>query len=102
MTRSHREELLTGEKPHCPQCDGIELRRQGRIGFFQRAVYPRLGLFPWECGLCRKVFLLKQRSTEYRQHVPETLPSSAHAEFLPAGVLCPPIATSGFKGERAG
>ena len=57
-----------GEKPHCPQCDGVELRRQGRIGFLQRAVYPRFGLFPWECGLCRKVYMLKQRTTDYRQH----------------------------------
>ncbi len=67
MMRRNAEEL-SGEKPHCPHCEGIELRRQGRVGFMQRVVLPRFGWFPWECGLCRKVYFLKQRTTEYRQH----------------------------------
>ena len=71
MTTARHERAIIGEKPHCPQCDGIELRRQGRVGLLQRVVLPRLGLFPWECGLCRKIFLLRQRSTDYRQHSTE-------------------------------
>ncbi len=62
---------IQGEKPHCPQCDGVELRRHGRVGFWQRVVMPRFGLFPWECGLCRKIFFLPQRSNDYRQHSTE-------------------------------
>ncbi|HEY0784886.1 MAG TPA: hypothetical protein VGD62_03385, partial [Acidobacteriaceae bacterium] len=58
----------TGAKPQCPQCEAIELRRNGRVGFLQRKVYPRFGYFPWECGQCRQIFMLKQRSTGYRQH----------------------------------
>ena len=101
--RSHGEEMLTGEKPHCPQCDGIELRRQGRIGFLQRAVFPRMGLFPWECGLCRKVFFLKQRSTAYRQHITEPVHACVHPEFPPppAVILCRPSLGAAFKGEHA-
>ncbi len=98
MTRSYREEMSIGEKPHCPQCDGIELRRQGRIGFLQRTVLPRLGLFPWECGLCRKIFLLKQRSVAYRQHIPETLAPSPF-EYAPNPVLCVPASNRAFPNE---
>ncbi len=54
--------VLVGDKPHCPHCDGIELRRQGRFGFWQRAVLPRFGYYPWECGLCRRIFMLQQRN----------------------------------------
>jgi hypothetical protein len=51
-----------GDRPFCSQCEGIELRRQGRFGFWQRSVLARLGLFPWECGLCRKIYMLRRRS----------------------------------------
>lgn len=68
MARVLSERAMTGEKPHCPHCEGIELRRQGRVGFWQRVVLPRFGYFPWECGLCRKIYMLRQRSTDYRQH----------------------------------
>lgn len=68
MVKVRHERALMGEKPHCPDCERVALRRQGRVGFLQRVVYPRFGLFPWECGLCRKIFMLSQRSTDYRQH----------------------------------
>ena len=71
MVKLRHERALMGEKPHCPDCERVALRRQGRVGFLQRVVYPRLGLFPWECGLCRKIFMLGQRSTGYRQHATE-------------------------------
>ena len=71
MVNVRHERALMGEKPHCPDCERVALRRQGRIGFLQRVVYPRFGLFPWECGLCRKIFMLSQRSTGYRQHATE-------------------------------
>ncbi len=71
MVKVRHERALMGEKPHCPDCERVALRRQGRVGFLQRVVYPRLGLFPWECGLCRKIFMLGQRSTGYRQHATE-------------------------------
>ncbi len=51
-----------GELPRCERCENIELRRQGRVGFLERAVLPRFGFFPWECGLCRDVTYRKQRS----------------------------------------
>jgi hypothetical protein len=54
-----------GDRPFCSQCEGIELRRQGRFGFWQRSVLARLGLFPWECGLCRKIYMLRRRSALY-------------------------------------
>ena len=72
MIMMRHNQALMGEKPRCPQCEGIELRRQGRVGFWQRVVLPRFGLFPWECGMCRRVYLLPQRATGYRQHSLDT------------------------------
>ncbi len=83
MTFTGREDQLTGERPHCPQCDGIELRRQGRIGFFQRVVFPRMGLFPWECGLCRKVFFLRQRTSELPEPAPGPETDTKQSQFAP-------------------
>lgn len=74
---------IQGEKPHCPQCDGVELRRHGRIGLWQRVVMPRFGLFPWECGLCRKIFFLSQRSTDYRHHSTEYRQHAAEESLVP-------------------
>lgn len=59
--------------PQCPRCEAIELRRQARAGFLQREVLSRLGYFPWECGQCRQVYLLKLRSNGYRQSIPTTV-----------------------------
>jgi ribosomal protein L37AE/L43A len=52
-------------QPLCPNCDGVELRRQGRVGIWQRVVLPWMGLYPWECGLCRRIYTLRQRSSGY-------------------------------------
>jgi hypothetical protein len=38
------------------------LRREERRGFLQRRFFPRFGLFPWECKLCRKVRLYPAKS----------------------------------------
>ncbi len=53
--------IVNSSRPLCPRCYAIELRRHPRVGFWQRAVLTRLGYFPWECGQCRGLFLLKQR-----------------------------------------
>ncbi len=82
MATARHQRAVTGEKPHCPQCEGIELRRQGRVGLMQRVVLPRLGLFPWECGLCRKIYFLRQRSTGYRQH--STAAAVTRLDLVPA------------------
>ena len=78
----HLEPIMAGPKPHCPDCESVELRRQGRTGFLQTVVLPRLGLFPWECGLCRKIFLLRQRRTRYRKHATEPLVLPLHREHV--------------------
>lgn len=86
--------LIDGEEPRCPQCDGVELRRHGRTGFWQRVVMPRFGLFPWECGLCRKIFFLPQRSTDYQHHVEEESVTALKFELVRAPGIAPaaPIA----------
>lgn len=63
---SHETPEPGASKPHCRYCDVIELRRQGRTGFWQTRVLARLGFYPWECGLCRRIFLLRQRYQRQR------------------------------------
>jgi hypothetical protein len=64
--------------PQCPQCEVIELRRQGRTGFLQKVIWSYFGYYPWECGLCRQVYMLKQRTIEYR-HPGQTQRSSGES-----------------------
>ena len=89
MKSPRLEQETAGAKPRCLQCDGIELRRQGRFGFWQRVIAPHFGLFPWECGLCRKIYMLRQRSTGYRQHSVEArvLPLPLELVQTPAGTI---------------
>jgi hypothetical protein len=57
-------------KRRCPNCATIELTRVQRRGFLQERVYSKLGLYPWECPLCREVFLVKSRGRGYRKTNP--------------------------------
>jgi hypothetical protein len=38
----------------CFRCKAKAFRRINREGFLQNVVLPRLGIFPWECVLCRR------------------------------------------------
>jgi hypothetical protein len=62
--------MSTHKKP-CPNCDEIGLTRVTRHGFLQERVYPKFGMFPWECAQCRQVFLLKSRGRSYRRASPK-------------------------------
>jgi len=37
------------------------MRRLMRESFLQKRVYPLFGFYPWECPLCRKTVLRRQR-----------------------------------------
>ena len=43
----------------CPRCKGKVFRRINRFGFLQRVVLPRLGVYPWECVMCRRKALFR-------------------------------------------
>ncbi len=62
-------------KPQCPYCEAIELRRHARVGLWQREVASRMGYFPWECGQCRQIFMLPQRSSGYREEAVGAAPT---------------------------
>jgi hypothetical protein len=52
----------------CRNCGARDvLRRHHRRGFFQRRIFPIFGLFPWECMLCRKVKLYRQKLKRNQQ-----------------------------------
>ena len=50
----------------CAHCHRTGLRRIERVGFLQTRIYPRFGLYPWECPFCRKITLLKVRGRKKR------------------------------------
>ncbi len=43
----------------CFRCKAKAFRRVNREGFLQHIVLPRLGIFPWECIMCRRRFLFR-------------------------------------------
>ena len=53
--------------PHCKHCGSERTSRTERKGFLQKVVMFRLGLFPWECAACWKVFLSSERGKRTRR-----------------------------------
>ena len=43
------------------------MRRLPRYGLMQELFWPRLGFYPWECPICRKVRLIRFRGKRKRQ-----------------------------------
>jgi len=58
----------------CERC-GRNLRRLPRITYLQKEVFSKVGYYPWECPLCRKLRLIRQRSLADRRSEP-TAPST--------------------------
>jgi ribosomal protein L37AE/L43A len=58
---------MSKRKKMCPKCDEMELTRVARRGFLQEYILPRFGMYPWECGQCRRVFLLSFRGRHERR-----------------------------------
>lgn len=94
------DESTPGERPLCPRCEGIELRRQGRFGFWQRVVLSRLGRFPWECGLCRKIYMLPQRSAISAPEPEEQKLIPKHLDFAMARSVVTASVVSALPGKK--
>lgn len=56
----------TSSRLLCPSCHTPTLRRMPRRGFLQKVMLPKLGYFPWECSLCRKVHCFRDRGVRQR------------------------------------
>lgn len=54
-------------KLRCPHCRQPHLARIARRGFFRQRVWPIFGLYPWECAICRREFLMRKRGGAYRK-----------------------------------
>jgi hypothetical protein len=46
-------------KKLCGCCQSKEFRRLNRVGYLERQVLPSLGIYPWECSLCRRKIYLR-------------------------------------------
>ncbi len=53
--------------PHCKYCGSERTSRTERKGFMQKVVMFKLGLFPWECNACWKVFMSSERGKRTRR-----------------------------------
>ena len=51
------------------------MRRVARQGFLQRQIYSLFGYYPWECGACKKVILLRKRYQRKRSARQESSPA---------------------------
>ena len=54
----------------CPDCGRPQMRRLPRYGFLQDWFWPRLGFYPWECPICRKMRMVRFRGKRVRQKSP--------------------------------
>lgn len=55
------------KKLMCPNCRRDQLARIARRGFLRERLFPIFGFYPWECGMCRRQFLLLKRGGAYRK-----------------------------------
>uniref|UniRef100_A0A372IR89 Uncharacterized protein n=1 Tax=Paracidobacterium acidisoli TaxID=2303751 RepID=A0A372IR89_9BACT len=90
---------MTVIKLQCPKCGEFELTRAHRAGFLQLRIYPKLGLYPWECAQCRRISMLKSRTgrslmaharVEHRTG-PGSIPAHLHADCQPQQPSRPPF-----------
>lgn len=56
-----------GTGVRCPACGYKRVHRLERKGFMQLNVYPLFGYYPWECGMCRQLFMIKKRYRRKRR-----------------------------------
>ena len=68
-------------RPYCEHCENVALHRCSRFGFLQRVVFSRFGYYPWECGLCRREYMIRQRYIGGAQ--PRTLSFPGEENLLP-------------------
>jgi predicted RNA-binding Zn-ribbon protein involved in translation (DUF1610 family) len=54
-------------KLECPHCHQQHLMRIARKGFLRNRIYPIFGLYPWQCVICGKQYLMRKRSAGYWQ-----------------------------------
>jgi hypothetical protein len=50
----------------CLKCGGGIAIRISRIGFWQQNVLSHFGYYPWKCGACGRVFLVRRRGERPR------------------------------------
>jgi hypothetical protein len=72
-------ESFVSTHPACPKCSSTGSTRIRREGVVNRYLAPYLGLFPWECGVCRRTFLARGRGNMQKQNGPHAIMASASA-----------------------
>ena len=61
--------ILHSSRFQCPFCGASRsLRREERHGFVQVRLLSWFGLYPWECGLCRRVSFHRHRGARANAH----------------------------------
>ena len=71
------------------------MRRLARSGFFQRAILPLFGFYPWECFACRKVRFLRVRGKRVLRRIWDD------DLFIPAGETELPVFSAEVPAEQS-
>jgi len=58
--------MTRNKKVICPNCKNSTAMRVQRSGFLQESVLGHLGIFPWKCGSCGRMFLYRSRGYHTR------------------------------------
>lgn len=56
-----RARKIVIEFVQCPNCSNDNPYRISRKGFLHKWFLPLLGLYPWQCRRCRRIFMARKR-----------------------------------------
>jgi len=69
ISQAQRQEFMARiKKVVCPNCKASSAMRIQRSGFLQESVLVHLGIYPWKCGACGRMFLFRSRGYHSRSH----------------------------------
>jgi len=54
--------------PECPKCESNSTRRRARAKSLTHRFMYLMGMFPWECMTCQKIFFSRTRYARTRRH----------------------------------
>jgi DNA-directed RNA polymerase subunit RPC12/RpoP len=56
-----RQKVKKRHHVKCPRCGSNHVKRESRVGFFQKVIYPMFGYFPWRCTGCKGRVMIKKQ-----------------------------------------
>ena len=70
-SRASETEIEQGEHHNpvlCLRCGSDRIRRIARAGLLHQYIFPMFGKYPWRCGRCGALSMLKKRALSGKRH----------------------------------